>query len=79
MHTTMHSTEAENFGGHYLTSGAAVLGMGGIGLLASLFATLAPLPLGFIDRPAMVVTSIGLVAIGIWMRRTGRKAHGDAD
>lgn len=75
MHTTMHSTEAEDFGGHYLTAGAAVSGMGGVGLLAALFATLAPLPLGFIDRPAMVVTSMGLVAIGTWMRRTGRKAR----
>ena len=72
----MTKSDVDDWGGHYLTSGAAVLGLGVVGLVAATGAALAQLPLGFIDRPSMVVASLGFVTIGAWMRHTGRKALG---
>ncbi len=59
-------------GGHYVTSGTAVLGVGVVGLATALVAILAELPQGFIDRPTMIGLSLAFLGIGVWMRQIGR-------
>lgn len=69
---------AEPFGGHYATAGAAVCAVGIVGLLIDAYATLTNAPTGFIDREAMAVMSFAFLLVGGWMVRFGLQ-HAKAD
>lgn len=70
MTTPTHSSH--DAGGHYTTSGVAVLAVGLFALLVDGYATLTNAPTGFIDREAMAVMSLAFIVVGIAMIRHGR-------
>ena len=73
----MRGEEEESAGGHYVTAGAALIGLGAVGLLVAIMGTLVwHVELRFIDGRAMGLTSFGFIALGGWMVRRGRELSG---
>ena len=63
----------EGAGGHYISSGAALVGLGTFGLVTALVSTLILKIDGqVIDGGAMALTSVGFTTIGAWMISQGR-------
>jgi len=63
-------------GGHYITTGVTLVGLGAFALVVSVLIKLFGLQLHFIAPRSMAVFSAGFVAVGAWMVRHGRAAEG---
>ncbi|MEM1031242.1 MAG: hypothetical protein AAF928_05395 [Myxococcota bacterium] len=63
----------EGPGGHYVTAGGALIGLGALGLIVAVLSTLVfRVDLRFLDGRDMAMTSFGLLTLGGWMVHHGR-------
>jgi hypothetical protein len=70
--------DEEGAGGHYISSGVALAGLGLLGLVFALTSTLIlKTDPQLIDGRAMALTSFGLVSVGAWMIRHGKVPPGE--
>lgn len=68
------SSRPEEAGGHYVTSGLAVAGLGAFGLAAAVALKAGDFEFGFIDLRAMGVTCVLFLVVGLSMVASGRKS-----
>ena len=66
--------DEENAGGHYVTAGVAIAGLGAFGMLiATIIHTTVKVELGFINVRAMAMVCTLFITLGVWMIRSGRR------
>lgn len=63
-------------GGHYITTGVTLVGLGAFALVAAVLIKLFGLQLHFIAPRSMALFSAGFIAVGAWMVRHGRATEG---
>jgi hypothetical protein len=65
--------EPEDVGGHYVTAGVAIAGLGSFGMLvAMLLHSSFDIEMGFINTRAMALVCLLFIVLGAWMIRSGR-------
>ena len=63
----------ESAGGHYVTAGAAIAGLGTVGLVLAMAVRLTTdVELGFIDARTMAAICLLFIGLGSWMMLSGR-------
>jgi len=63
----------DSAGGHYVTSGAVLVGLGSVALIIALVLTLfLKIEMRFIDNQGMALIGLGFIGLGVWMILHGR-------
>jgi len=68
----VHDDPHDGAGGHYVTAGVTLVGLGAFALVATVLVKLLGLPLHFIAPRSMALFSAGFIAVGAWMVGHGR-------
>ena len=70
--------DEDNAGGHYVTAGVAIAGLGVFGMLiATIIHTTVKVDLGFINVRAMAMVCTLFIALGTWMIRSGNRQRSE--
>lgn len=70
--------DPDDVGGHYVTAGVAIAGLGSFGMVVALLLhTSFDVQLGFINTRAMALVCLLFIVLGVWMIRSGQNQHTD--